>query len=377
MIRVMHLITGLARGGAETMLAKLLAHLDRGLVASSVVSMIAPGELAPAIDALGVPVVSLGMGRRVPDPRGFLRLIDVLRRERPHILQTWLYHADLLGTLAARLGGARRLVWSIRCAEMDLARYSLQSRLVRHVLPRLSRFPDAVLANSEAGRRFHEKLGYRPRRWEVVPNGFDTGLFRPDAMAPAWLRGALGVPKDAVLIGMPARFDPMKDHATFIAAAGRMARRHERTRFVLIGQGMHPGNAAIAALIAASGAGPRIHLLGERSDMPRILAGLDLMTLASFGEGFPNVVGEAMSCGVPCVATDVGDCAALIGDSGAIVPRCDPDALADAWSGLLSLDREALLGLGLAGRARIARDYAMPAVARRYEAIYADLARGA
>jgi glycosyltransferase involved in cell wall biosynthesis len=353
-MQVLHVITGLAMGGAERMLVRLLAAMDRSRFRPRVVSLTDHGALGPEIAALGVPVDALGMRRGVPDPRGLLRLRGIVRETSPDLVQSWLYHADLIASLA----GAPLLAWNLRCSDMDFARYGASTRWTVRALARLSGRPDAVLCNAEAGRRLHESLGYRPRRWEVVPNGFDLARFRPDPQAGQRLRGMLGLPDQAVVIGHVARFDPMKDHATAFAALERVPEAH----LVCVGRGV-------------PGASARVHALGERADVEALMAGFDMATLSSaFGEGFPNVLGEAMACGVPCVATNVGDAAAIVGDTGLIVPPRDAAALAAGWQRMIDLGAEGRARLGGAARARVEANWSIAAIARRYESIYASLA---
>lgn len=373
MIRVTHLITGLERGGAETMLAKLVSHPSPRL-AHRVVAMVGKGPVAAEIEAAGVPVDSLGLARGIVDPRGLLRMTGLLRREPPDILQCWLYHAELLGLLAGRLAGVRNVLWNLRCSDMDMGQYSRLSRLLPRLLARLSGWPRLCVVNSRAGRDFHERLGYRPRRWVLIPNGFDLDRFRPDAAARAALRGEFGVGEGETLIGLPARVDPMKDHATFLAAAARLAPLHPELRFVLVGKGTEAANAGLGAEIAAAGLAGRVIRLGLRHDMARIYPALDIVTLSSaFGEGFPNVLGEAMASAIPCVATDVGDAADILGDTGRIVPARDPARLADAWAALLSLPADARRALGLRARDRVLSSFALDRVAGLYEDLYAEL----
>ena len=354
MPRVLHVITGLALGGAERMLAQLLASMDRARVPSAVVSRTDMGALGPEIAASGVPVQALGMRRGVPDPRARLGLRAPVRAFRPDVLQSWLYHADLMACFA----GAPRLAWNLRCSDMDFSRYGWSTRQTVRLLARLSRRPDAVLCNSEAGRKLHQSLGYRPRRWEVVPNGFDLDRFRPDTAARQRLRLMLGLAHDALIICLVARFDPQKDHATAFAALESVPEAH----LVCIGRDVPR-------------AGPRVHLLGERSDIEALMPGFDVATLSSaVGEGFSNVLAEAMACGVPCVATDVGDAAAILGETGIVVPRRDPAALAAGWQRMMELGPDGRARLGAAARARVAAHWSIDAVARRYEAIYASLA---
>jgi glycosyltransferase involved in cell wall biosynthesis len=370
----MHLITDLDVGGAEMMLAKLAEAFDRARFRTVVVSLMPPGLLGQRLSAAGIAVRSLGMARGVPDPRGLTRLVSLLRREPVDLLQSWLYHADLLGVVAARLAGVSRLCWNIRCTAMDPARYSRISAALPRLLARLSASPDAVLVNSAAAQRAHEELGYHPKRWAMIPNGFDVARFQPDIAAGPRRRRDLGLPGDAFLIGLPARFDPMKDHATFLAAAALFAARCGVARFLLMGRGVARGNTALERMIAARGLGERVLLLGERADMAELLPGLDVATLSSaFGESFPNVVGEAMACGVPVAATAVGDVGEIVGATGIVVPPGDAAALAGAWQRLYEAGETERRRRGAAARQRVVSNYALPAIARRYETLYEDI----
>ena len=362
---ILHLITGLETGGAEQMLARLVTRLDPARCRSVVVSMTGPGAVGPRLVDAGIELLSLGLPPGQPDPRGLLRLVRIVGAVRPDVLLTWLYHADLLGLLAKPFLGDCRLVWNIRCTE------SLNANVVRRVLVAGSRVPDAVVVNSSAGQRFHENIGYRPKRWEMIPNGYDTGFFRRDEGARESLRRELDIAGDAVAIGLPARYHPMKDHATFLAAAARLSAAEPKAVFVLAGTGADTTNRELADAVAAAGLGGRARLLGNRGDMVRVYSALDIVTLSSaYGEGHPNVVGEAMSCEIVCAATDVGDAAELVGPTGAIVPPGDPDALAAAWRGLVDLGPEGRRARGAEARGRIARLYDINAITKQYEALF-------
>lgn len=366
---VVHLITGLEIGGAERMLVRLATGTDRDHFPTSVVSMTDAGKLGGVLTEAGIAVEALGMRRGLAGPGGIARLLRILRRERPLVLQTWLYHADLLGLTARWLGAAPSLVWNVRCSE------SIGSKAVRLALSRFSAAPDAVIVNSLAGQRFHQGLGYRPRRWEYIPNGIDTTELRPDEAARQTLRAELGLDEGAVAIGLSARYHPMKDHATFLAAAAELTQRRPEAVFVLVGTGIEPGNRELAAAIAAHRLGGRVHLLGERHDMRALFPAFDIATSSSaFGEGWPNVIGEAMACGVPCVATDSGDSAEIIGDAGLVVPPRDPSALAAGWERLAALGPDRRRGLGGEARERIVRRYDLAAIIGRYESLYDQMA---
>jgi len=374
-VRVVHLITGLGSGGAEMMLYKLTSRLDPARFENTVVSMTDSGSLGARFSSNGIALHTLGMRRGIPDLRRLARWRSLLAAVRPHILQTWLYHADLLGTIVRLLVPVPILAWNVRCSELDFSKYSRMTALTVRALARLSPVPDVILVNSEAGRCFHEAtLGYRPRRWELIPNGFDTDVFRPDPLAGRRLRAALEIPETSAIVGMVARYDPMKDHHNFLRAAHILHGRYPRVRFVLAGRGVVPENPTLASQIADLGLSGLVHLLGERSDVATCMPGFDVFSLSSaFGEGFPNVVGEAMACGVPCVVTDVGDAGSIVGDGRLVVPPRDAERLASAVGQILSLEPEQRRALGEAARARVVAQYSIGAIVGRYERLYSEL----
>lgn len=375
MIRITHLITDLSTGGAEMMLYKLLSYMDRRRFQNIVVSMTDKGACGIRIEALGVPVFCLGMRLGVPNPLGICRLLSLLRKERPMVLQTWLYHADLLGLLTGKLARVPVVVWNLRCSNMDMRHYSMLSAFVVRVLAKLSPFPEAILVNSAVGRHFHENLGYCPRWWTIIPNGFDLVRFRPDPEARIRVRRELGLSHDDILIGLIARFDPMKDHANFLRAACLLLEDFAGVHFVLVGRGVDCNNSELTRAISASGHASSFHLLGERSDIPDIMAASDIATSSSYGEGFPNIIGEAMACAVPCVVTDVGDSSLIVDNTGRVVPSRNPQALATAWKELIDLGKQGRGQLGIAARRRIQKHFSLAAIAAQYEAFYEELIR--
>ena len=375
-IEVAHIITGLGTGGAETMLLKLLSHSDRARFSSRVYSLSAASSaIADRIRALGVPVTSFSMTREAPDPWAIVRLSRALRASRADIVQTWMYHADLVGSIATKLAviGAP-IVWNIRQGNLDRELNRPRTlALIRLCAKLSSRVPDAIICCSSDARRVHSSIGYCDEKIRVIGNGFDTEVFRPDAAARAAVRAELGIADDMVVIGLVARFDPQKDHRTFISAAARLVERRPGVRFLLCGSGITTNNAALMEWIDAAGLRGACHLLGERTDVPRRVAAMDLASLSSRGEGFPNVLGEAMSCGVPCVATNVGDSAVIIGDTGLVVPPRDPAALAEAWEELLVHGRSSLEDLGTRARRRVAEKFSIDVVVRSYEQAYEEI----
>lgn len=368
-MRVLHIITGLRRGGAETMLAKLAVGLAREGWENRVVCLSERGPLALELEAAGTHVEALDAQSWLA-PRAFARLIAMIREYKPDVLQTWLYHADLAGLISAiLLNQTKRLIWNLRCSDVDFdLEQTPGTRVLVQALARLSGWPAAIIVNSHRGQVSHEQLGYKPRQWIELPNGFDLDRWRPDPGAAARLRRLLQLRADVPVVGMCARVAPMKDHATFFAALAALRQRVPHVHAVLAGYGTEE----LGAMAGQFGLETCVSLVGEREDLPALVPGFDVFCLSSaFGEGFPNVLGEAMACGVPCVATEVGDAAEIIGDTGLVVPPSRPDELATALASLLQATAEHRKELGARARIRIELHYSLEAIARRYADTYA------
>jgi glycosyltransferase involved in cell wall biosynthesis len=293
-------------------------------------------------------------------------LFQGVRRLDDGPLVGWMYH----GNLAASLLGAclrRPVIWNVRHSVARLADEPFLLRQLIGASARLSVQPLRIVYNARAAAAQHEALGFRADRRVVLPNGFDTGALSPDPTAPARLRRDLGLGRDAVLVGAIGRYHPMKDHAGLLRAVSRLADRHPGLHLVLVGRGLDGENGELAAAVREAKLAGRVHCLGERGDVESVVAGLDLLASASaWGEGFPNVVAEAMACEVPAVVTDVGDSAYVVGNTGRVVPPRDPAALSGAIGELLSLPAADRAALGTRARARVADNFDIHKVARRY-----------
>ena len=370
-LKIVHVISGLGQEGAETMLLKLLRTTDRAAFAPTVVSLVDRGVMGPRIEALAIPVHAIAMRRGVPSPAGLLRLVTLLRQLNPDLVQTWMYHADLLGGLAARWVGIP-VVWNIRQSDLDPRASKRSTRLTARLCARLShKVPHRIICCSKRAAQIHQALGYRSEIMNVIPNGFDTQAFRPDTTQRARIREALGVSHNELLVGVIARFDPQKDQETFVTAAAEVASRFPSARFLLCGEGVDGSNGDLAGWIDRAGIRGRVHLLGRRDDVAEIMTGLDLAVSSSaFGEGFPNVLGEAMASGIPCVATDVGDSAEILADTGRVAPPRQPQALAAAMEAMLRLSAEERHRLGERARQRILEHFSIGTVTARYEKLY-------
>lgn len=371
MIKILHIITNLATGGAEVMLYKLLSRLDRRVFAPTVLSLKDKGIWGEPLENLGIPVHAVHINRGCSALAALWRLWRCPRWLSPDLIQGWMYHGNLAASLAS-LASSRNVpvIWNIRHAVYRLGYEKRLTAALIRVGGLFSRTTARIIYNSKVSARQHESLGYRETLTEIIPNGFDCSEFHPRVGAGAAWRRHLHTGEDAILIGLIGRYHPMKDHANFMQAAGMLAPRKGKVHFVLAGRGVEPGNPVIADLCRQYGLAGRIHLLGERTDMPEITAALDIACCTSYSESFPNVVGEAMACGVPCVVTDVGDAAWVLGGGGIVVPPRDPAALAQAWERLIEAGGEERLRMGQVARARILQHFALDQVVRQYEALY-------
>ncbi len=375
-IKILHIITGLATGGAETMLYKLLSRMDRNRFSNHVVSLTSRGPTAGKIEALGIGVQPLGMRRGIPDPRGIWKLKRLIQQENPDITQAWMYHADLMGGMAAIWAGKVPVLWNIRHSNLDPKDNKKTTLWTAKICAILSgKIPERIICCSEASRQVHADIGYQQDKMLVIPNGFDLDAFHPDKEARDSFCHELGVNGTTLLLGMAARFNPQKDHYSLVQAINILKDQGLDFRIILCGQDMDWDNTQLTSWIKEANLGDRFFLLGPRDDMQRITAALDIAVLSSaHGEGFPNVLGEAMACEVPCVATDVGDSAAIIGDTGRIVPPKDPEAFAKACKELIDMGAEGRAQLGKAARQRVETHFELGKVVRQYEELYKTVA---
>src|SRR6476469_9440547 len=373
-ISIAFIITGLSLGGAEMMLYKVLSRLDRNQFDPVVVSLKCKGSLGDRISDLGIPVHSIGMKPGVPTLASTWRLIRTVRELNPDLIQGWMYH----GNLAAQLAGIITpqplpVIWNIRHSLHSLDSEKAGTAAIIKLLAKLSSYPAQILYNSKTSAIQHEELGYKAGKNRIIPNGFDTDLFTPSTEARNSLRTELGIANNIFLIGLMGRYHAVKDHATFLKAAATLLETYSDIHFVLAGREINRENIALQDFIETWGLTERIHLLGERSDMPQITTALDIASSSSYSEAFPNVIGEAMSCGVPCVVTDVGDSAWIVGDTGRVVPPRDPQALANAWKELIDLGSIGRERLGYLARTRIIEHFSLDSVVAQYEALYESL----
>lgn len=370
-MRILHVITGLNTGGAEMMLYKLLSHGGCGSHTARVVSLIGDGCLSERIQAVGIRVDSLNMKRGVPSFSAMWRLREIIRQERPDIIQGWMYHGNLAAQLAGLFAGDMPVVWNVRQSLYSLAYEKKGTAAVIRLGRYLSRLPSCIIYNAKISAEQHEALGYYSGKRIIIPNGFDTDVFSPSVEARYSVRSELNLKPDVILIGLIGRYHPMKDHINFFNAASILLRAYPYIHFLLAGTQVDSSNEHLKTIINDLNISANVHLLGERHDISRLNASLDIaVSSSSHAEGFANVIGEAMACGIPCTVTNVGDSAWIIGDTGRVVPPRDPAALAKEWQELIEMGEKERHELGMKARQRVIDNFSIDSALRQYESLY-------
>lgn len=374
MIRVMFINRRFERGGAERQLIELTKNLDKSKFHVCVTTFYEGGALYPRIQAVpGVSLVNLHKQGRWDTVRFLRRFWRAAREFRPQIIVGYMTVANLLSLAIGRLRGAK-VAWAVRNSNLDMGRYDWVSRISFRMECLLARWVDVVMFNSQAGRDHYIKCGFPKTSGVVIPNGIDVDYFKADGESRRRVRLEWGVGEENPLIGMVARLDPMKDHDTFLAAAAELAKERDDVRFVCVGDGTSARRAELVALAEQLGLGKRVILVAGRDDIRSVYSAFDVMTLSSaYGEGFPNVIGEAMACGVPCVVTDVGDAAAVVGETGLVAPPRDPARLAEKWKGMLQRVNKQQEATSEAARRRIVENFSTKALLARTELVLKGL----
>lgn len=385
-MKVFHIISGLGVGGAEVCLCRFVEQSQKDGIHNVVVSLSGEGDLAPRLRSVGCEVIALNMGKSWRDFQALFELIRLVRSAAPDVMQTWMYHADLVGGLAVCASrvvdwfGFREhpsrptLVWGVHHTAFPQFREGFILGAVSRLCACLSSVvPDAIICCADAARVSHIEHGYHREKMHLVRNGFDTTLFKPLTRARQDLRLKLGLPADCRVVGIAGRYHAIKDIGNFIDAAAIVGDREPDIHFVMMGHGLGKDNDHLKHQIAARGLDSKVHLMGPTRDIHESLAGLDVFCLSSRSEGLPTVIGEAMSCGVPCVATNVGDTATLIGETGVVVPPQDSKKLAEGILSIANMATPDRLGLGQRARSRILRQFPLRAACQGYLRLYGRL----
>ena len=374
-MKVLHIITGLGLGGAEMMLYKLLSSMDQSEFTTEVISLSPNDVMGDRISELGITVHTLDMNGGLPTPKGILKMSRLIKGFQPDVVQTWMYHADLLGGVTAKLVSNSKIVWNIRQGDLEYRNVKLHTYITAKLCAWISPFvPNAILTNSHKARENHVKVGYKDKKFNVIPNGFDTELFVPSEEAKQTLRKDLGLEKETKLIGTVGRFHHQKDFKNFIDSSKLIKDIYPDAHFCMCGANLATDNVELLSWINDAGMKDHIHLLGRRDDVYNVVVAFDVfVSSSSCGEAFGNVIGEAMTCGTPCVVTNVGDSAVIVGETGRVVDRENSVFLAEAVIELLTLSNERFLEEERLVRERIVHNYSLPAIAKRYGDFYQQL----
>lgn len=372
---VTHVISGLETGGAEMMLLKLVAATS-GRIQHTVISLRDHGTLGEGLERLGAHVDQLDIKADIGAVAGLARLSGLIAKSKPSVTQGWMYHGNTalaLTRLVRRV--SHKMLWSIRCTVDEGRGEKALTRIVRNCGALLSRQSSVTIYNSERSKSQHEALGYASNGI-VIGNGFDLERFHTNAETKQIARASLGLPSSDPIVLMIAREDPMKDYENFLSSAALLNHERRDVTFVAVGRGVPELSKRSPACDAAiRNLGAKLRLFPELADVVPVLRAADVFVLSSaWGEAFPNVLGEAMASGVPCVATDVGDCKEIIGDAGLVVAPRSPSMLAANVLSLLSKPDSDRLEIGLRARKRIGDRYSIEAIARKYESIWQRMA---
>lgn len=376
-MKITFLIRHLNQAGAERQLVTLAKRLHKQGHRVSVAVFYVGGPLEAELLESGVPVHSLAKKGRWDTLNFMYRLVKLVRREQPDILHGYLSVSNIFTALIGMMCPRVRVAWGIRSSNMNLNDYDWLMRVSYRVERWLSKFADLIIVNSYAGLDYAAAQGYPSEKMVVIPNGVDTDRFKPDRKAGNRVRGEWSITDDQILIGLVGRIDPMKDHSTFLKAAALLTREHPNFTFTCIGRSREPYKKMLVNSGEQLGLGTRLIWSDARDDMHAVYNALDvLVSSSSYGEGFSNVVSEAMACGVPCVVTDVGDSAIIVGDHGEVVPPQDAQALKDAIERLLEKSRANSFE-GQTSRQRIVDRFSVIELETRTEAALLRLMKGA
>lgn len=350
---------------------RLLSQMNPSDV--EVFSLGGEGHYAPLLKERGIRVTCLNLTGVWGVIKAIPKLARSIRAAKANVAQTWMYRADLIGGLAARLAGVP-VCWGLRAANLDWSLNRPSTVLLARICGALSRWiPSAIISCSAAAVKIHRTAGY-VGPITVIPNGYELGRYEPDSVRRGLIRAEVGVAGGAVVFGHVGRRDPLKDHRTLLTAFSMLAGSHPTVRLMLVGAGLEEGSAYLQSLTDGLDLDGRLIALGQRNDVADLMNAMDIFVLSSAGEAFPNVVAEAMACRVPCVVTDVGDAAAIVGDTGWIIPPRDPSALFAAMSSALDA-YPSLAERGMRAHARIREHYRLDHVAARYQAVWSDVVR--
>ena len=373
MIKIAHISTSLNTGGAEVQLMRLLEKLDKTKFEMIVISLHEETYLADRIRELGLPVHSLHLKKNLSNIR---KAYKILKAFNPDIIHGTMYEGGVIGTLFNKfLPNKPPVIWTVHEGLEHYRSEPLRKQIQLRVWSLISNLPECMMYVSYLNAEQHLKWGFKNRKALVITNGVDTERFQPNPCARKTIRESLEIAEDAFVIGITARFHPVKNHVGFLRAAGILHKTHPDVHFIMVGTDIDASNSALTDIIRANKMEANVHMLGNREDIPDIVNAYDVAALTSFGEAFPLTLGEAMASAIPCVATNVGDNEFIIKDTGRVVPADDDQALANAWQELVEMEKDAFKALGQAALERTLKNFTLKKQVQEHEDLYEALHR--
>lgn len=379
MIKVINIITGLYQGGAEMQLLYNMKNIDTKKYKCYVVSLCDEGNVGKKIIQAGIPVYSLDIKKSKYAIIRFLMFIRALfilsryiKEVKPDIVQTWLHHADLAGLIACKLAGHKKLFWSVHCSYLRPPYFKKRNIILVKLLGKLSKIPKVISFNSSAGLKSHIEMGYIPKQMKMIPCGFDSKIFSPNSKKRQNIRDYYGISDSDFLVGFVGRHHVVKDIKTFLLAVHELSKKHNNIQTIMVGQGFDEFNQEIISLKKDLQL-KNIKLLGRRDDVPALMNAFDLFLITSVSEGFPNVLGEAMLTGLPCLVTDVGDCKEVLANNKYVFNVGDYKGMANKASEIINLTELQKKELSLYNQKIIKKNYEISIVTKKYQEIYKTL----
>lgn len=357
-------------GGAEVMLQKILMNSDDTKFKHIVVTLKSEKKLLDDLKRQNIEIYSLKLNNFFNFFRSFKSLLQIVKKTKPDYILTWLHPSDFYGVFIKLMCPKVTLLWNIRCSKLIYPIVGFKNILLVKILSRLSKYPDLILSNSFSGIKEHIRLGYKPKEIKIIPNGFDLKYYSPNHNLGKFYRKEFRLNQNDFVIGFVGKYNKIKGIEKFILTANVALKKFSNWKFVLIGRDLTYENKDLINLLKKYKIGQNFRLLGERQDVNKILCSCDILSLTSSSEGFPNVIGEAMSCGVPCVSTDVGDCKLIIGETGIISKFNKPQNIFNDWLNMYKMLKNNSSALKKSTRARIKKYYEISFIIKQYEKLF-------
>ena len=366
-MHVLHIIVGLNRGGAEFMLQRLAIQMaNKPDISQSIISLTDLGQLGADLRRKGINIHTLNIEGVLMVPKKMIKLIGLIKQIKPDVVQTWMYHSDLIGGVASRLAGVKKIFWGVHSVSIPQGVMSFTYWLVRLCAIGSRFIPLEVICCANSAMDAHIKLGYDKNKITVITNGYDFTVFRKNPGARSEVRQRLGFCDTEIVIGVVGRFDPLKDYRNFIVAAFHLKKVKKNLKFLMVGKGNDASNKTLVDWLNEFDLQGDFKLVGEQSDASLYFSAMDIFCLSSKSEAFPNVVVEGMAMCLPCVITDVGDAGVILGDYGFVVPARDPIALAKGLNKMCNLDQVTRVSIGERNAKYVNERYSIEKIADQF-----------